>query len=67
MHDHDCAAATVDDDSFRFTDSRVAPTRLTAEQRRQYEDQGFLVVRGLFTKAELESYAEHFRKMCAGT
>ena len=37
---------------------------LTAEQRRFYEDQGYLVIRGLVSQADLNKYRDRFLMLC---
>ena len=46
---------------YRYTlDSGV----LTAEQRDFYEENGYVVIRGVITPAELEEYKKRFGEIC---
>ena len=37
---------------------------INEDQRRFYEDEGFLVIRGLVEKEQLETYRQRFQKIC---
>lgn len=39
---------------------------LTAEERLSYEQDGFIVVKGLVSLEDLQAYKERFRDICAG-
>lgn len=54
-----------DEDEDTFVSARAGEV-LSAEQIKQYNEQGFFVIRGLLTKEQLETFREHFRKIVAG-
>ena len=72
---HLCAASTqVNQEESESLDAReesfVSPQAaetLTAEQIKQYNEQGFFVIRGLLDADELEEFRERFREIVAGT
>ncbi len=50
--------------SYRYSLDASCQGILTAEQRQQYEDRGFIVVKGLVPQHNLDVYRERFRQIC---
>ena len=57
-------SAAVSASTYRYTVSGGG--LLSEEQRAAYERDGFLVVPGLVTEADLQTYARRFRDLCCG-
>jgi len=53
--------ANTDATQFRFS-TEHGP--LTLDQRRFYEENGYILFKGLIPQADLDTYREHFRKLC---
>ena len=51
-------------EQLRYTLADSSAGVLTSEQRQAYEQDGFLVVRGLVAQQELDKYRERFRQLC---
>ena len=60
------APEKIDMETFVYTHPSTATARLSKAQIKHYEEHGYLVVRKLFSEAELAGYADHFRKICSG-
>ena len=58
------AAAAAATSTYRYSLDASCLGCLTAEQRQQYEDNGFIVVKGLVSQHNLDVYRERFKQIC---
>jgi len=58
LKNQECAAQ-----QFKYS---LANPLLSTEQRQFYEDNGYIVVKGLVTEDEIKSYEDQFKKVCNG-
>ena len=53
-------------EAYRYTLDASSEGVLSREQRRQYEQEGYFVVKGLVSQHHLDTYRERFRQICSG-
>lgn len=51
-------------DEYRYTLADCCTGVLSSEQRKAFEEDGFIVVRGLVAQCHLDKYRERFRQIC---
>lgn len=49
---------------YRYTLADSCAGVLTSEERKSFEEDGFIVVKGLVAQQELDKYRERFRQIC---
>ena len=58
------SSAAGGDVKYRYSMDGESAGVLTREERQHYEDNGFLVVKGLVPLHDIDTYRERFRKIC---